>query len=100
MTFQPEPNPKGEREYQLRKRFELEWDAMSPTDRRPFIDRALRECSRDHAVQCEFVTGVINQYAWTLFAESCDPAEAKAIQNAGWTTTAGVDAGAVPVGGW
>ena len=79
-NFVPSPNPKGEREYTLRKRFENEWNALGVEGRRPFIARALEECKRDKA-DGEYVAGLIFIYAWTLFAESCDPAEAKRIAN-------------------
>lgn len=82
----------GDREYQLRSRFAGDWRKLAPKQKLSYIQRAFNECGMDSTGNHgEFVLGLIDTYAWTLFAEECDPDEAKAIRNAGWVTMENVN---------
>jgi hypothetical protein len=86
MTYQPSPNPQGEREYNLRKRFEREWLELNHAERQTWIQQAITQCKAKQPLPPPMLD-LIDTYAWTLFAESCDPAEAKAIANGPFKTT-------------
>jgi hypothetical protein len=80
---------KGEREYKLRQKFKDEWESLEPTDRFGWFERACHECNRSvDAIDSDFVAGLVEVYAWTIFAEAMDPDEARKIANVGFHTAA------------
>jgi hypothetical protein len=75
------PTP-GDRERDLRERFKEEWEGIDPDLRRQWIEHAISE----HDLNPNVPPGVafnpqayIEQIAWTMFAEACDPAAAEQI---------------------
>lgn len=90
---------KGELESNLRLKCKNAWNALDARVRKEWIAKAEKEIGvpvgPDH-----FGWDLVIQYAETLHAEQCHPADASRIRNVGWTTLGGVESGASPPNGW